>query len=886
MKSLFTLLSQVFPPAFRGRFGAEIVERALGDLENAREKGSWAGIVGAVATTADLIRAGLSERVQPTWVAAPEETHLSKGWGMMMGEWLKELRFAGRSLMRSPGFFLATVGTLTLALGVNVAIFSVVNAVLIDPLPFESPEELVYIGASAPGTDMPEEFGVSYEFFLQYSEESDQLEKLSWYNSFTSTLRVGDQVERVRMTAPTWTLFDVLGVEPMMGRLPTEDDENVMLISHSTWVNWFGSDPTVVGKAYSAGGDLLTVIGVMPPEFQFPADNTFLWIPQSVSPEVSEPGRFGMALVGRLAEGADEASLSRELSTLASRLPELYGGSPRYARVIEHHVPVIRPIKEQLFGSISGALWVMFGAVLGVLLIACANVANLFSVRAEGRARDLAVRRALGAGRGSLIRAQVSESLIVAMVAGVAAVGLAAAVLPTFVGAVADDLPRDAGITYSGTTMIFTVVATAVSALLSGLLPALRASNPALSRLRDGGRGSTRRHKWGRSALVVGQTALALVLLIGSGLLLRSFTALRDVDPGYDTEDVFTFQFAPEQAHLTDGPTWAQFHMDFVRRIEALPGVEAVGIIENVPLDEGVGTGAFFTEATVGDPNAGRRVSRTFAGADYFSTMRIEVVDGRGFTDEDLITPARVVISKSTAESLFPGERAVGQRLQPDFMEEWFTVIGVVEDVMQYDYRSAGQPMAYFPLVGPEPDAWRLTSPGYVIRTSRAETIAPEVRALVREVAPEAPMYRTYTMAGLEARSMARLSLTMTTLAISAGLALLLGAIGLYGILSYVVAERTQEIGVRMALGAGATAVRRMVVAQGTRVVAGGIVLGIGVSLLATRALGTLLFGVEAIDMSTLIGTALTMLVVGVLASYLPARRASSVDPIESMRTS
>ncbi len=288
----------------------------------------------------------------------------------------------------------------------------------------------------------------------------------------------------------------------------------------------------------------------------------------------------------------------------------------------------------------------------------------------------------------------------------------------------------------------------------------------------------------------------------------------------------------------------------------------------------------------MGDENAGRRVSRTFAGADYFRTMRIDVLDGRAFTEEDLVPPGHVVISESTAESLFPGERAVGQRLQPDFGEEWFTVIGVVEDVMQYDYRSAGQPMAYFPLVGPEPDMWRLTSPGYVIRTSRAETIAPDVRALVREVAPEAPMYRTYTMAGLAARSMSRLSFTMTTLAISAVLALVLGAIGVYGILSYVVAERTQEIGVRMALGAGATAVRRMVVAQGTRVVAGGIVLGIGVSLLATRTLGTLLFGVEAIDTGTLIGTSLTMLVVGVLASYLPARRASSVDPIESMRAS
>jgi predicted permease len=425
------------------------------------------------------------------------------------------------------------------------------------------------------------------------------------------------------------------------------------------------------------------------------------------------------------------------------------------------------------------------------------------------------------------------------------------------------------------------------AALLCGLAPAVRSSAADPAHLRDGGRGSTRRRHWGRDGLVVAESALALVLLIGSGLLVRSFQNLRDVDPGYDTEDLFTFQIAPEQAHPLDGPSFARFHVGFMERLAGLPGVESVGIVENVPLNEGVQGLRFHTADTGADADAGSLLGLTFASGSYFATMGVEVLSGRAFdADDDLAGRGSAIVSRSAADLLWPGEDPIGRRLRADGSETWATVVGVVEDVRQDDVREPAQPLVYFPLVGPTPESWRLETPAYVVKTPRAEEIAPEVRALVREVAPEAPMYRVFTMAGLAADSMVQLSFTMLTLGIASTLALLLGAVGLYGVLSSVVAERTQEIGVRMALGAEAGRVLRMVVAQGTRVVAVGAAIGIVGALAATRALGALLYDVGAADARTFAAMSIALLLVGVLASWVPARRASAVDPIEALRAS
>jgi predicted permease len=437
----------------------------------------------------------------------------------------------------------------------------------------------------------------------------------------------------------------------------------------------------------------------------------------------------------------------------------------------------------------------------------------------------------------------------------------------------------------SGSTILFTAGLSVFAALLCGLVPALRSSTNDLTRLREGGRGSTGRRTWGRDALVVGQTALALVLLIGSGLLVRSFIELRGVDPGYDTEDVFTFQIAPEGDDLRDAESYARFHMDFMERLAALPGVESVGIVENVPLNEGVSNGRFLTEATASDVDGGTLLGYTWAAGDYFRTMGIDVLEGRPFERADQTSGlGNVVISRAAADLLWPGQDAIGRRVRLREAEPWETVVGVVEDVMQYGFRNEPQPLVYYPLVGQGPGSRVVSSPAYVVKTGRADDIAGEIRALAREVAPTAPMYRVFTMAGLAAQSMGQLSFTMLTLGIASMLALVLGAVGLFGVLSFVVAQRTQEIGVRMALGAEARRVRRMVVAQGARVVILGVLIGLGVAIGTTRVLGSLLFGVEASDAGTFVGMSVTMVLVGLLASYLPARRASSVDPIESLK--
>jgi putative ABC transport system permease protein len=886
VKPLLAMLVRLFPKPFRDQFAAGMIEQVERDYDQARSRGHLAACWCALATALDLVRSAMAERWTPTWVEPGRPPAEGQGMDWTLSEWARDLRHAARALKRTPGFTALTVGMLGLAIGANAGMFSVVNTVLLNPLPYNQPGRLVYIAASAPGTDYPDEFGVGSEFYVQYKEQSHLLQDVSTFNSFTSTLRVDQRVERVRMSWPTNSMYSTLGVKPILGRLPTADDESrVAVISYALWQSWFGGDSTVIGKSYEMAGDKRTIIGIMGPSFRFPDDGTLLWIASEIRPEGIEPGRFGTRLVGRMAPGATPEAVATELTALARRLPERFGGTPTYARTIEKHRAVVRPLVDQFLGPVSRPLWVLLGAVGIVLLIACANVANLFLVRAEGRQRDLAVRRALGAGRGQLIRLQMAEAVIVAGLAGVLAIVLAALTFPAFLRAAPEGIPRLDQVGLDLPALLFALAAAAGSALACGAVPALRGSAPDLHRLREGGRGSTPGRHWARNALVTGQTALALVLLIGSGLLVRSFWALRHVDPGYDTRDIFTFQIAPDRPQLHDGPTFAQFDLDFMDRLRALPGVQSVGLVENVPLNEGTRTERFRTEESGNAPGGGTLLDFTWAAGDYFQTMGISVLAGRPLErSEQLVGSNKVVISQSAAGRLWPGQSAIGRRLLFQGDSIWFTVAAVVEDVMQYGFRDTPQALVYFPLVGPRPDSWWLSSPAYVVKTPRAERIAPEARALAREVAPEAPMYRVFTMAGLAADSMVNLSFTMLTLGIISALALILGAVGLYGVLSYVVAERTREIGVRMALGAQAEQVRSMVVAQGLRVVGVGVVIGIAVALASTRALGSLLFGVQAMDASTFAGMSVSMVAVGLVASYVPARRASNVDPIESLR--
>jgi predicted permease len=538
--------------------------------------------------------------------------------------------------------------------------------------------------------------------------------------------------------------------------------------------------------------------------------------------------------------------------------------------------------------TVKTSLWILLGAVSLVLLIACANVANLFLVRAESRRRDLTVRRAIGASRAQLVRLQMAEAFAVALAAGVLAMMLAAVALPLFVRAAPQGIPRLAEAHLDLVTLAATFGVVVLVALVCGAAPALRASSPDLSALREGGRGATGGRAWGRHVLVVGQTALALVLLIGSALLIDSFRRLRHVDPGYDVRDVYTFQFAPDQPGLRDGPSLGRLHLAFMDRLRALPGVTTVGVVNNIPLDEGTSLVRVRTEDMAGDAEPAL-VKMNFAGGDVFKALRIPVLQGRAFTNEEAITPNNsVIVSRSVADKLWPGQNPLGRVVRPRFGTEdtlSFTVVGVVGDVKQYDWRETGEAVLYFPLTGPSARAWGMGSPAYVVKGPRAAFLKNQVRSLVREIAPEAPVYREFTMESLARRSMIQLSFTTLTFGVVSALALLLGLVGLYGVLSYVIAQRTREIGVRMALGATAAAVRKQVVGQGVRVVSVGVIIGIGAALGSTRLLGTLLYDVKAVDPVVFAAMALTMIGMGILASYLPARRASNVDPVEALRS-
>jgi predicted permease len=674
-----------------------------------------------------------------------------------------------------------------------------------------------------------------------------------------------------------------------LGRLPTEQDDNrVVVLSHWLWRNWFNSDPAVIGRSYSFAGQTRSIIGVMRPEFRFPDERVAFWVPITIRAAQVTPGGFGPRAVARLAPGVDRAAVVAQLEPLARRVQQRLGGPPPYVRIMERHRPVVKPLREHLVGRISTALWILLGTVGIVFLIACANIASLFTVRAENRRLDLVVRRALGAGRGDLVRSQVTEALLLAAAGGAIGALIAWAGVPLLVrvapdavagGFSAAPIPGLATARLDAIALLFTAGLSVLAAGAFGLWPAFRISGSRLGGLQQAGRGIVGNRTLARDALVVLQTASALVLLVGSALLVRSFWQLSHVDAGYNTKDIFTFQIAANRPDLNDRASMSRFQYTFMDRLKAIPGVESVGYITTLPLDEGAGTQNITTPQIAASGAEAPLVRFAGAGGAYFQTMGIELRRGRYFErlEEEQGRP-NVIISQAAAAVLFPGEDPIGKQLRPAAgTGQWSTVIGVVEDVLVDDLRrTSPEPMVYLPAVS--------ASPAYVMKSSRADLLEPEVRAIIRDVIPTSPMYRIFTMKRLAANAMAGLSFTMLMVSIAAVLALVLGAVGLYGVLSYGVTQRTREIGVRMALGATTHAVRWMFVRQGGMVALLGVAGGALAAAALTRYIQTLLFGVGRLDLLAFAGMSVVMLAVAVLASYIPARRASRVDPVIALR--
>ncbi len=843
-----------------------------------------------------VTRRGLDTLTKEYGLGSPTGGPRARGDAAIM-RWLADLRYAARTLRRAPGFTVIAVLTLALGIGANTAIFSVVNGVLIQPLPFPNADRLVLIFHTAPGLGY-DQFGISPGIFFQYEEQNEVFENMALYTGLQVNLTGDGDPERADAVTVSRSIFSVLGIAPVRGRTFTEeevvpDGPRVVLISHELWTNRFGADESVLGRTLQVNSVTREIIGILPPDPGFPNEVADVWFPFVENPTAADAGNFAFQSVARLKPGVSAERAEGELIPLMERLRETYASFTSFIAFLDQGnlSALVKPMKEEIVGDLRQPLWILLGTVGVVLLIVCANVANLCLVRAEGRRREMAVRSALGAGRGNLIRQYAAESVLLAIVGGALGVGLAAIGVPALLRIAPPTMPRLDDVHIDLLVLLFALGVSTFSAVLFGLIPALRNSGAKLlTILQTTGRGTftggTR--EYFRSALVVTQTALALILLVGSGLLVRSFWELRNVDPGFVADDVLTFRLALPGARYEGAADAAQFHQRLLERLSGIPGVQSVGGVHDLPLSQrAAGTAHQIADQPTPAGELPPMFWYNYATPGYFETMRIPVMSGRTFERRDHEQAfGGVVISSALAERLWPGEDALGKRFRRGGDSTgWESVVGVVGSVRDRGLREEASEMVYYPMVGRNgDDSWIVQSMTYTIRGPNAQAMPSAVRAAVWDLDPQLPITALETMSSVVARSVVRLSFTMMALVVAAVMAVVLGAIGLYGVLSYTVSQRRQEIGVRIALGAPASSVLKMVVVQGARLALLGVGLGLVGSAALTRLLQGLLFGTAPLDPIAFAVTSLGLMSVVMLASYLPARKASNVDPLEALR--
>jgi putative ABC transport system permease protein len=816
---------------------------------------------------------------------------------------LTSLRSTARGFRRSPGFFLLAILTLGLGIGANSAIFTVVNAVLIRPLPYPEPERLVAVRHTAPGVgfDMLEHSDATY---LLYRNQNKVLEDLGIFWDGSVALTGGPQPERVGAAGMSPSVFGILRVPPALGRALIEEDggpggEPVLVLSHGLWQRLFSGDPQALGRTLRVDGVSRRVVGVMPEGFHFPDAETELWLPLVVDPANLEVSNFNYPGIGRLRPGVSIEQARRDLSPLVWRIPEEYPGSEISRGMLEHAkmAMVVKPYRDEMVGDLSRTLWLLLGSVGIILLIAGANVANLYLVRAEGRQREVAVRTAIGATRGEIARVFLGESVGLALTGGLLGLALAAAGVRLLLALQPEGIPRLEEVGIDGAVVAFTLLLSLAMGLFIGGLAVLRYGSPDLvPALKEGGRGGTvgrARHR-ARQGLVVAQVALALLLLVGAGLMLKSFWGLASVDPGLDPGGVLTLGLDLPEPDYPDVHATARFVDRLLERVRAVPGVEKAGTITVLPLTGTGDNSAHSIEDHPTPPDTVPPVLGTrFVSPGYFEAMGIPLLEGRAF---DRIDPQKrsdeVLVSKSVADRFWPGRSPLGRRLVPGLPEDgrWATIMGVVGDVRQEGLHRPVLAAVYYPLVrldlDPEEEGeWVPRTFSLVVRTQGDPmSLARPVQEAVWSLNRNLPLAQVRSMEEVVERSMARTSFTLLLLAIGAAVALLLGAVGIYGVISYVVSQRTQEIGVRMALGAKPADVSGMVLKEGLALALLGIGLGLAGALAVTRFMRALLFEVSTTDPATFAAVPLLLAAVALLASYLPARRAAGVEPLEAIR--
>ena len=801
---------------------------------------------------------------------------------------LQDLRYGLRVLWKTPGFTAVAVLALALGIGANTAIFSVVNGVLLRPLPFAEPERLVMVWMDNRVLELREDLG-SYPNYVSWRDESQAFEHLAAFSNANPTLTTeGGEPERLQGVNATANFFNVLRAQPIAGRAFTVEEEAegqdaVVVIGHGLWQRRFGGEPGIVGRQITLNGRSRTVIGIMPQGFRFPGEAD-VWVPLAPPARMREQRQaFWLSMVGRLKPGATVERAQTELSAIAARLEQQFPDSNQGfgAYVVSLH--------QQVVGRVRPALWVLLGAVGFVLLIACANVANLLLARAAARGREIAIRRALGAGRARLIRQFLTESVLLSLMGG--ALGLLLAIWGTdmLIALSPSDLPRLDQVGIDGWVLLWTVGISVGTGLAFGLAPALQASRGDLNEpLKEGGRSGSEggRGRRVRDALVVAEVALALVLLAGAGLMVKSFLRLQEVDLGFNPERVLTMRAQLSGVNYRESPRAVAFYEQLIERVEALPGVQSAAAAGTVFLSSTPNSSWFSIEGRPAPPpNERVEVPIDPITPNYFQAMGVPLLRGRAFTAQDREgVPEVTIVNETFARRFFPGEDPSGRRIKygpPESEGPWITIVGVVGDTRRTGFDAAVRPETYLPHAQAPARGMML-----VVRSAAADPsgLTNAVRGAVASLDREVPVFQVRTMDELLSGMMAQRRLNMLLLAIFAGVALLLAAVGIFGVMNYSVSQRTHELGLRMALGAQARNILGMVVRQGMTLVLLGLGLGLAGALALTRLMSSLLYGVSATDPLTFAGISLLLAAVALLACYVPARRATKVDPIVALR--
>jgi putative ABC transport system permease protein len=809
------------------------------------------------------------------------DTHPQGGAASMLAHLLTDMRYGIRQLWKTPGFSVVAVLTLAFGIGATTAIFSVVNGVMLKPLAYPEPERLVRVIEILPQYGR---FAVAPANFLDWRDRNSVFAGIAAYAGGNSTYAAAGGPERLVNADVSWNLFNVLGVRPVLGRsfraeedVPAKND--VIIISHGMWQRHFGGDPNVVGRSITLNGRPAEIVGVMPPTFFFPNRTVEFWRPIALPANPSRGGHY-IGVVARLKAGVSIEQAAGEMKGIAAQLALQYPDTNRdeSAETVQMHDLIVGPVKPMLL--------TLLAAVGVVVLIACANVANLLLVRASVREKELAIRAAMGAGRGRLMSQMVTESLVLAVIGGAAGVLLAYLAITPIQTLSAGSIPRVRDVAIDPTVLGFAFLVTVATGLLFAIAPAWQASRGGVgAALKDSGRSSTsaRGHRL-RGILLVAEVAMSLTLLVGASLLLRSFTRLTGVDPGFRPEQVLAFSVSLPQVTYPDRAARTQFFGRLLEQLRSMPGVEAAGMVQTVPIRND-----YMLSVTIGGrPPAppGQEPSANYRAISpgYFQALGIPLRRGRLFEPRDDVAgaPMVAVIDEAFAQKHFPGEDPLGRGLDMgNSTDGFYEIVGIVGNVHHEGLDATPRPTMYAPFAH---DGFG-TMTMMVKTKGKPEDFAASARQAVRAIDSALPAFAIAPLKEVVTESVAQRRFSMLLLAVFAMVALFLAAVGLYGVVAYAVSQRTQEIGLRMAIGAQRGDVLRMVLTGGMKLALVGVVLGIGIALAVARYLKSLLFEVTPFDAWSYVATAAVLLAVSALACYVPARRATAVDPLVALRT-